>query len=226
MRIISILLLSAVLACTPSKKDSKNENVSGSALIALLDEVFQTEQIPIRKRDSLMSIYGVDSPEAQELQVVVRKNHAVNEEIITNLLDDQGWPSFQIIGEEGNLTICNVLQHSSPEVRVKYLPVMRQAVLDKQLSPRFLVRAEDRIATDNGELQIYGGQMKWYPESQSFNVWPVYDPVNINKRRAAIGLGTIEEHLMNRFDFEWDLEEQIRRSEEFIAAKKQAAPKD
>ena len=92
---------------------------------------------------------------------------------------------------------------------------MKQAVLDKKLEPRFLVRAEDRIATDKGELQLYGGQMKYYPETKSFNVWPVYDPVNIDKRRTEIGLDSIAIFLKNRFDFEWNLEEQIKRKEQF-----------
>jgi hypothetical protein len=93
--------------------------------------------------------------------------------------------------------------------------MMRKAVKEKKLEPRFLVRAEDRIATERGDLQIYGGQMKYYPETKSFNVWPVFDPVNIDKRRAEIGLEPIEEFLKNRFDFEWNLEEQIKRSEKF-----------
>jgi len=118
-------------------------------------------------------------------------------------------------GEQGNWTICNVIQHSDNEVRIQYLPMMRQAVKDKKLEPRFLVRAEDRIATERGDLQIYGGQMKYYPETKSFNVWPVLDPKNIDKRRAEIGLEPIAEFLKNRFDFEWNLEEQIKRTEEF-----------
>lgn len=93
--------------------------------------------------------------------------------------------------------------------------MMRQAVKEKKLAPRFLVRAEDRIATERGDLQIYGGQMKYYPETKTFNVWPVYDPVNINKRRAEIELEPIAVFLKNRFDFEWNLEEQIKRTAEF-----------
>ena len=87
--------------------------------------------------------------------------------------------------------------------------------MSKELDPQLLVRAEDRIATDNGELQIYGGQMKYYPDTKSFNVWPVYDPKNIDKRRAEIGLGPIAEYLKNRFDFEWNLEEQLERTATF-----------
>ena len=88
-------------------------------------------------------------------------------------------------------------------------------MLDNKLEPRYLVRAEDRIATDKDELQIYGGQMKYYPETKKFNVWPVYDPVNIDKRRVEIGLEPITEFLKTRFDFDWNLEEQIKRIEEF-----------
>lgn len=131
------------------------------------------------------------------------------------MLDKYGWPTQEMVGEQGNHTICNVLQHSSIDVRLKYLPMMKKAVHEKKLAPGFLVRTEDRIATDEGNLQIYGGQMKFYPETKSFNVWPIYDPVNIDKRRAEIGLIPIAEHLKNRFDFEWNLEEQIRRSAEF-----------
>lgn len=39
--------------------------------------------------------------------------------------------------------------------------------------------------------------------------------VNIDKRRAEIGLIPIAEHLKNRFDFDWNLEEQIKRTEAF-----------
>ena len=53
----------------------------------------------------------------------------------------------------------------------------------------------------------------------------VFDPVNIDKRRAAIGLGPIKEFLKNRFDFEWNLEEQIKRTEEFEKARKEEKSK-
>jgi hypothetical protein len=162
----------------------------------------------------MMDQYGVDSKEFEKYQAIYEKNHVVNEQKIATILEN-GWPSKEKIGEQGNRTICNVIQHSDNEIRLKYLPMMKQAVKEHQLDPQFLVRAEDRIATERGALQIYGGQMKYYPETKSFNVWPVYDPVNIDKRRAEIGLRPIAEHLKDRFDFEWNLQEQIKRTEVF-----------
>ncbi|WP_299123591.1 DUF6624 domain-containing protein [uncultured Winogradskyella sp.] len=214
VRITLIFVLTLILSCS-GKDKSKKAVQKPKNLIAILDTIWQKEQTPLRLRDSVMAIYGAESKEADIYQKTYRKNHAANIIKVKDILETYGWPDSTQIGTQHNLTICNVLQHADQATREHYIPLMKQAVLDKKLEPRFLVRAEDRIATDKGELQIYGGQMKYYPETKSFNVWPVYDPVNIDKRRAEIGLDSIAIFLKNRFDFNWNLEEQIKRSQEF-----------
>lgn len=225
MKYILLFSLALLLNCSSKTKtqeqlptQEENEN-----LIILIDEIWKTEQEPIRKRDSLISVYGVDSKLVKEQQLIIDKNHTINEKKVKTILEEYGWPTKEMIGERGNWTICNVIQHSDNEVRTQYLPMMRQAFIDKKLEPRFLVRAEDRIATERGDLQIYGGQMKYYAETKSFNLWPVFDPENIDKRRTAIGLDSIAVFLKNRFDFEWNLEEQIKRTEEFELAKQKTS---
>ena len=217
MRLILIFTLLLAMACSNRKKPNKTQTSIQNTedLIAVLDTIWRTEQEPITLRDSLIEKYGVESNAVQGQQEIYERNHAINERKVKVILDKYGWPGKDIIGEQGNWTICNVIQHSDNEIRIKYLPMIRQAVKDKKLHPRFLVRTEDRIATERGDLQIYGGQMKYYPETKSFNVWPVYDPVNIDKRRAEIGLEPISEFLKRRFNFEWNLEEQIKRTSEF-----------
>lgn len=219
IRFILAIFLIMITACS-SKDKSKKTVVETENLIAVLDTIWQKEQIPIRLRDSLINIYGAESKEADVYQKEYRKNHALNIIKIRKILDKNDWPEQALIGEQGNRTICNVLQHADQKTREHYIPLMKQAVLDKKLEPRYLVRAQDRIATDKGELQIYGGQMKYYPETKTFNVWPVFDPINIDKRRSEIGLEPIAKFLKNRFDFEWNLKEQIKRSEVFIKERK------
>ncbi|MEO0527153.1 MAG: DUF6624 domain-containing protein [Bacteroidota bacterium] len=185
-------------------------------LIMALDTIWRTEQEPIRLRDSLMRVYGAESLEFKKQEEIVYENHKINEKKILKILENQGWPGENIIGEQGSLTICNVIQHSGIEIRLKYLPMMRKAVKENELRPGLLARAEDRIATDQGELQIYGGQIKYYPETKSFNVWPIMDPENVDERRLGIGLEPMAEFLKNRkFPIEWNLDEQIKRTAEF-----------
>lgn len=221
-KLIFILFTILVISCNQDKKSKENsvheENLAMEEnLIAILDSVWEREQLPIRARDSLMNIYGAESELVKKQQEIYKRNHIINEIKIRTILDKNGWPTKEMAGDRGNWTICNVIQHSDNKVRIQYLPMMRQAVKDKKLEPRFLVRAEDRIATERGDLQIYGGQMKYYKETNTFNVWPVYDPVNIDKRRTEIGLDSIAIFLKNRFDFEWNIEEQIERTKAFEA---------
>lgn len=221
LKLSIVALLVSVFSCKQDKREAENKKNQQSIvstkeqLQAILDTIWQTEQGPIRLRDSLGKLYGYESEAFNTQNEIYHKNHLINEVKVLEILDNEGWPKQSVIGEQGNRTICNVLQHSSIEVRKKYLPMMKLAVKDKKLEPRFLARAEDRLATDRGELQIYGGQMKYYPETKGFNVWPVYDPENIDKRRAKIGLGPIAEFLKMRFNFDWNLDEQIKRSEAF-----------
>lgn len=224
MKYILIIILLTVMGCSNtsisnavSTKKAAQEN-----LIAILDTIWQTEQKPIRLRDSIGRALGFESEAFKIQNETYHKNHDINEKKVLHILDSIGWPSKKIIGEQGNLTICNVLQHSSLEVREKYLLLMRKAFKDKELSARFLVRAEDRIATDKNELQIYGGQMKYYPETKSFNFWPIKDPENLEKRRAEMGMESISEFLKRKqVDLEWKLEEQIKRTEEFELKKQE-----
>ncbi|MFV1449666.1 DUF6624 domain-containing protein [Maribacter sp. HS] len=221
MKYIVLFSLLITMSCSNTTKSKGTSTTSKNQqnFIAVLDTIWATEQNPIRSRDSLISIYGVDSELVKEKQLLIDKNHIINEKKVKDILDTYGWPTKEIAGERGNWTICNVIQHSDNKVRIQYLPIMRQAVKEKKLEPRFLVRAEDRIATERGDLQIYGGQMKYYPETKSFNLWPVFEPENIDKRRTEIGLDSIAIFLKNRFDFEWNLEEQIKRTKEFELAK-------
>lgn len=217
MRCLWILFLLLTVSCSNKKSLEKTIHTVRETenLIAILDTIRWAEQTPIRLRDSLINKYGAASKEADVYQKEYRRNHKINILKIKRILATYGWPKNKLIGNQGNITIANVLQHADQKTREHYIPLMKQAVLDKKLAPRYLVRAEDRIATDKGLLQIYGGQMKYYPKTKTFNIWPVFDPINIDKRRSKIGLEPIGEFLKNRFDFEWNLEEQIKRSEEF-----------
>lgn len=214
------LLLSFSAAHAQEKGDNpakeKPDGVTVQKLIAELDTIHSDEQTPVRERDRLMEKYGAESDEAQAQQRIYQKNHAANEEKVSAILDKYGWLGSDIIGERGNATLYLVVQHSPLATRQKYLPMLRESVKKGKTPPRFLANVQDRINTNLGKPQVYGEQWKYYPETKSFNVWPVLDPANIDKRRAEIGLVPIAEHLKRRFNFEWKLDEQIKRTEEFL----------
>lgn len=221
---IKLLFILTLIAsnCSKSKTPNQSTNFEEAKenLVSTLDSIWITEQEPIRLRDSIGRVHGYESQEFLKQNEIYKRNHKINEKKILSILEERGWPSEEEIGYQGSLTICNVIQHSDFETRIKYLPMMKEAVNKKILQPRLLARAEDRIATDRGEPQIYGGQIKYYPETKSFNVWPIIDPENVDQRRIEIGLDSIAVFLANRrTPMQWDLQEQIKRTEEFIKNK-------
>jgi hypothetical protein len=88
----------------------------------------------------------------------------------------------------------------------KYLPLMRDAVKNKNASPKDLALLEDRTAISQGKKQIYGSQIGRNDSTQKFFVRPIEDPDNVDKRRASIGLEPMAEYL-TRWDILWNLNE-------------------
>ena len=119
MRLLLLLTLLLTASYYETAKAQQSTALSPEELVAVLDTVYRTEQEPIRMRNAMMAEHGVESEEAQKYQEIYEKNHAINEKIVRDILDNTGWPEKRIIGERGNLTICNVIQHSSNEVRIK-----------------------------------------------------------------------------------------------------------
>ena len=151
------ILLFSVLLITSCSNTSKSKVVSAKTenpenFIAVLDTIWQREQLPIRARDSLIKIYGTESELVKEQQAIYKNNHIINERKVKNILDSYGWPSKEMSGEQGNWTICNVIQHSDNEVRIQYLPMMRQAVKDRTRRFTNLWRANE-ILSRNKKFQ-------------------------------------------------------------------------
>ena len=117
IKYLTIGLIVILASCSQGQENKEIQQIKdpyadGQFLVKMLDTIWTAEQVPIRKRDSLMDIYGVESKEADVYQKIYRKNHAINIKKIRAILDNHGWPEKTVIEEQGNRTICNVLQHA------------------------------------------------------------------------------------------------------------------
>ena len=70
---------------------------------------------------------------------------------------------------------------------------MREAVGKGKAKTQDLALLEDRILTTQGKEQIYGSQLR-RNEQGKYEFFPIMDEVNVNKRRASVGLGPLEEY--------------------------------
>jgi len=194
-----------VVAIVKANKEEAEKNLE-KPLAAALDSIYEEDQSYRMKSRDVTEKYGRDSEEYRSLWDTIRLKDSTNLIFVSTLIDDRGWLGADVIGERGNSTLFYVIQHSNTETWEKYLPVMQDAVKKGNASGAQLALLVDRAALARGERQTYGSQLIGYPDKPGYVVEPMIDPDNVDKRRAEVGLGTMQEYL-DYWGMTWDVEE-------------------
>lgn len=189
-------------------------------LVAKLDTIFQEDQNYRQQIKGIEEKYGRDSKELKAHWKVINKADSINLIKITKILDKYGWLGEDVIGGQGNSTLFLVIQHSDIKTQEKYLPLMKEAVKNGKADSSSLALLEDRVALRKGEKQIYGSQIGRDQETGKFYVLPLTDPENVDKRRAEVGLGTIQEYV-SFWQINWNVEEYKLKLPEYEAKQQQ-----
>ncbi len=193
------------------KSNRKNFDIT---LMAVLDTIYQKDQGYRHQIDETEEAHGYESEEMNAQLKKMKEQDSLNLIKVEKILNERGWLGPDIIGYWGNLTLWLVIQHSAPDIVETYLPMMREAVLKGDARADHLGYLEDRNNKDQNRKQIYGSQFGNDVETGEGYVWPLEDPDNVDKRRAEIGLGTMQEYL-SELGSTWDLEAHKKRIIEF-----------
>jgi hypothetical protein len=193
-----------ILFLVKANKEKAEENLDKS-LVAILDTIYKEDQGVRIQISEVEKKYGRDSEEMKAHWKIINEKDAINLIKIQKILDERGWLGQEIIGQQGNSTLFLVIQHSPLQIQQKYLPMMRDAVNNKNARPSSLALLEDRVALGIGKKQIYGSQIGRNQKTGEYYVLPIEDPENVDKRRAEVGLGTIQEYI-NNWNISWNVE--------------------
>lgn len=162
-------------------------------LSALLDTIYNEDQADRLKIDSLEKQYGWQSEQMRSLWKKIHIRDSANLVRVKKIIDMYGWIGPDEVGKKGAQTIFLVIQHSDSLTQVTYLPLMREAVKKGKARPQDLALLEDRILTKQGKEQIYGSQVRVNEKGKN-EFFPIKDEADVNKRRASVGLGPLEEY--------------------------------
>ena len=190
-------------------------------IISHLDVIYdedQDESIRFQIED-ISARQGNDCDSVSALYKIMFERDSVHLIYVKKILEERGWLGPDKIGIQGNITLWLVIQHSGLAVQEKYLPMMREAVKNRNAFARHLALLEDRVAIGQGKKQIYGSQLGY--DSLTGNVYPLplIDPDNVDKRRSDVGLDSLQEYLSG-YDATWDLEAYKKKLPEYEAKQK------
>ena len=160
---------------------------------ALKNRLLQMVAEDLRIRNELAadaSLFGGYHPRMEELH---RRNTAALREI----LQDQGWPGTDLVGEDGEEAAWVIVQHSigEPDFMRSAFELLKEAAENKQAPLYQVALLEDRIRYLEGRLQLYGTSYDWNEEGKLAPVPGIDDPKNVDERRLKIGLKPLQESL-------------------------------
>jgi len=151
-------------------------------------------------RDELLEMMEADQAERSGATTEVDNDQARTDRL-REIVDEHGWPTCDVVGEDANSAAWVIAQHSDQDVEFQQqaLELMREAVADGVADATELAYLEDRVAVNTGRPQRYGTQVECvggHAEAQD-----LADPETVDERRAEVGMepAALEDYLA---DFE------------------------
>ena len=124
----------------------------------------------------------------------MKKVHLRNTKQLEQIIQKIGYPTQVLVGQEASEAAWLIVQHSieQPTFMKKCLQLLEVEVQNHQVSAKDLAYLGDRIAVLEGKPQCYGTQFDWNDQGQLVPN-EIENPSEVNQRRSAIGLTTLEE---------------------------------
>lgn len=194
--------LVAEMQAIVDKREVNYDKPLQAKLLAIFDDDQQIRQQFIAAQKE----FGYQSRQVDSLGKMMMFKDSINQIKVIEILDKHGWVGPDKVGGQANQTLFLVIQHADLATQQKYLPMMREAVKNKNANSSSLALLEDRVALREGRKQMYGSQIGYDDETNKSYVLPLEDPDNVDKRRAEVGLGLLSDYV-KRWDIIWDVEE-------------------
>jgi len=183
------------------KKVNEYESHLNKPLRRELEAIFKSDQNERMMMDSVQKRFGWDSKEMKELWTRQNEVDSLNLTRIKEIIKEYGYPGKSLAGDQSS-TAWLVIQHADLKTQEEYLPVLQDAADKGELSKSSFALLVDRVRMRKGEKQLYGSQIQM--NNGKYEIYPIEDEPNVNRRRAEVGLGPLEDYVKH-----WGIEYKV-----------------
>ncbi len=185
-----VVAVSLVLLAACGGDDPSGASPSASPTQVELDQELQDELVAMMAADQEARMGGGSLDGDTE-----------RTERLKEIIEEHGWPTVDLVGEEGEEAAWVIAQHSDldPEFQAEALELLRAAVEEGQASPGNLAYLEDRVRAGKGEPQLYGTQMGCTRQGKPVEP-EIEDPEGLDERREEAGLPPYDDYLEEMAD--------------------------
>ncbi|MFF5985466.1 DUF6624 domain-containing protein [Streptomyces olindensis] len=129
-------------------------------------------------------------------QLAWRRLTAQHGDRLGEIMDEYGWPTEELVGEEAARAAWLIAQHADRQLEIqrRALKLMQQAVSAGSASPRELAFLRDRTLVNEGRKQIYGTQIAGVKDGTPVP-WPCEELERMDELRAEVGIEPFDEYV-------------------------------
>ncbi|GGV85744.1 hypothetical protein GCM10015535_32880 [Streptomyces gelaticus] len=129
-------------------------------------------------------------------QLAWRRLTARHGDRLGEIMDEYGWPTADLVGEEAARAAWLIAQHADRQLAVqrRALQLMQQAVSAGAAGPRELAFLRDRTLVNEGRKQVYGTQIAGVKDGAPVP-WPCEEPERMDELRAEVGIEPFDEYV-------------------------------
>ena len=149
-------------------------------------------------RTRVMAVQEKYGPNSKEFADMWKEQAEIDNRLLKRLeeiIKQYGWPARSRVGAEASLAAFLIIQHADYEYQKKYFPLIKEAMEKGEIERGHVALLEDRILMREGKKQVYGSQLTRNEKTGKYEMWPVEDEENLDKRRSSVGLEPIAEYL-------------------------------
>ena len=164
-----------------------------AALRAELEAIFETDQQGRKAANAAKT--------AEEKNALWEKQALIdtaNQARVEAIIKQFGWPGQTEFGAKATMAAFLVLQHAPLEIQKRHFLTLQKAMESGELRKADFALFDDRVRIREGRPQLYGSQVA--SNRKSFQL--IEDEVNVDKRRAAMGLQPLAQYA-KLFSFEY-----------------------
>ena len=178
------------------RKDSTAKSRVNANLQNKLEKLIDEDQLYRKRRELVLQENGDKNKinVIEDSMAITDKRHV---KFMRDLIHKYGWLSRDEVGDNGATAIWAIVQHADDDIEFQKtsLELLKKVCASGKVSRTEVALLTDRILISEKKQQLYGTQLKrsksngkWYPID-------LFDPPNVDKRRAEMDLFAIQHYL-------------------------------
>lgn len=203
MKYLFIIVLIFSIGCKKSGSNKKANEIN-EALTTELAKMVVVDQLAAWNAQPPEDFEYLSQEEWEAKKDSIYRNH---KERLEEILNQYGYPGFDLVGQEGERDFWLMTQHADfdPEFQKRVLVQLKTEVDRGNANGANFGLLTDRVNLNLGNQQVYGTQVTFLEATGQAIPKPLVDSLQVNLRRASVGLEPIEEYLNDMTQLHFDM---------------------